>query len=240
MQPALRYWYADARSFPGIRDRTGGATRRSDGRRRISRISWTRTRRGIYEPYRRRVQSRLHRRTNVPLWWISRRTLSLYIIRPGAIRRELLRLRLLSVLQLVRSPILGHVVCLCPVLRLRLYYDYAYQYAASPAVTVVTTPEVQAAPSTIIIYNSPPGRPPAQEYREETTRAPERRSAGPLIYLIAANDGIVWAATSYRTESGVLHFVTTKGEQKQMPLSQVDRELSEQFNRERGVPFQLP
>ena len=120
------------------------------------------------------------------------------------------------------------------------YYDYAYQYAASPAVTVVTTPEVQAAPSTIIIYNSPPGRPPAQEYREETTRAPERRSAGPLIYLIAANDGIVWAATSYRTESGVLHFVTTKGEQKQMPLSRVDRELSEQFNRERGVPFQLP
>jgi len=121
------------------------------------------------------------------------------------------------------------------------YYDYAYQYGgASPNVTVVTTPEAQLAPSTIIVYNLPPGRQPVQQQAEEPTRAPETRSAGPRIYLIAAKDGIVWAATSYTTENGILHFVTTKGERKEMPLSQVDRELSEQFNRERGVPFQLP
>ena len=131
-------------------------------------------------------------------------------------------------------------------------YDSGYEnMAAGPNITVLTTPPAESTPSTIIV-NSPPSREQARSEAEDpglrrpeaekdaAPRQPEPTAGRSQIYLIAARDGIVWAALAYWTDGATLHFVTIKGERKQMPLAQIDRDLSEQFNRERGVPFRLP
>jgi hypothetical protein len=121
-------------------------------------------------------------------------------------------------------------------------YDYGYSnMSAGPNITVLTTPATDAPPSTVIVNNAPP-RPQArsEEEKNEAPQQPEPTGGRSQIYLIAARDGVVWAALAYWTEGANLHFVTIKGDKKQIPLAQIDRDLSEQFNRERGVPFRLP
>ena len=65
-------------------------------------------------------------------------------------------------------------------------------------------------------------------------------SNGSPLYLIAFNDRIIRAATSYRVDGNTLHYVTLDHEEKEAPLNTVDRALSLQLNRERRVSFQLP
>ena len=60
----------------------------------------------------------------------------------------------------------------------------------------------------------------------------------PLL-LIAFKDRNVVTAIAYWTDRGTLHFVTPAREQKQAPLSNVDRERSRALNNERGVPFSV-
>jgi hypothetical protein len=45
---------------------------------------------------------------------------------------------------------------------------------------------------------------------------------------------------AYWVDGATLHYVSMDHEQKQAPLSSVDRDLSERFNRERNVTFRLP
>jgi len=45
------------------------------------------------------------------------------------------------------------------------------------------------------------------------------------------------AAVAYWVEDNTLHYVTRQNEQKQAPLSSVDRAFSEQLKRDRSVPF---
>jgi hypothetical protein len=123
------------------------------------------------------------------------------------------------------------------------YYGYGYSnMAAGPNITVMTAPAADTTPSTIIVNNPTPRSEEARSEpkKDEAPQQPEPTAGRSQIYLIAARDGIVWAALAYWTEGANLHFVTIKGEKKQMPLAQIDRDLSEQFNRERGVPFRLP
>jgi hypothetical protein len=131
------------------------------------------------------------------------------------------------------------------------YSDYAYPtMSAGPAVTVVGTGSSTPAPS-IIVNNAPPRQQTRSEdedsglrqpssVQSESSRQPEPKATRSQIYLIAARNGVVWAALAYWVDGQTLHFVTVKGESKQLPLAQIDRELSEQFNRERNVPFRLP
>lgn len=136
------------------------------------------------------------------------------------------------------------------------YYPYSYDYSspaisAGPAVTVLSTGASNQTPSTVIVNNTTPReqtrsededsglrRPPPEA--SQSQRQPEPQATRSQIYLIAARNGIVWAALAYWVEGQTLNFVTVKGERKQMPLAQIDRDLSEQFNRERNVPFRLP
>jgi hypothetical protein len=67
---------------------------------------------------------------------------------------------------------------------------------------------------------------------------PPPRSASP-IWLVAEKDGTMWAARSYWIEDGSLHFVTMRDERKSIPTDQLDHELSEQLNRERGLDFRV-
>ena len=114
--------------------------------------------------------------------------------------------------------------------------------SAGPAVTVVSTGSSTPAPS-IIVNNAPPRQQTRSEEEDSGVRqSPSGQSESSLnptasheiaIYLIAARNGIVWAALAYWVDGPTLHFITVKGERKQFPLAQIDRELSEQFNRER-------
>ena len=60
------------------------------------------------------------------------------------------------------------------------------------------------------------------------------------LYLLAMRDGTIRAVLSYSADGAALHYVTLDHEQKQVPLSSLDRALSERLNRERNVPFKLP
>ena len=118
------------------------------------------------------------------------------------------------------------------------YPDYGYPvYQPSPNLTMVYT---RPAPTTIYVERAGPSDRQRDEYGQEMQRPRYAAEAEPPIYLIAFRDRSIFAAVSYWAEGGTLHYVTQEHEQKQTPLSTVDRELSDRLNRERGVAFTLP
>jgi len=89
-----------------------------------------------------------------------------------------------------------------------------------------------SSPSVMIISNSPYGYPAAPP--PEFVPPPEPPAPPP------AKDSTIRAVLAYWVDGTTLHYVTMEHEQKQAPLSSVDRDLSERFNRERNVTFRLP
>jgi translation initiation factor IF-2 len=123
-------------------------------------------------------------------------------------------------------------------------YDGGY---ASPAYAVAPQ---QSSPGVNIIFATPPAAPAyteranpvIREYDQYGQQAqPEVGAASSPIYLLAfQNDHVIRAAASYWVNGQTLHYVTLQREEKQVPLSAIDRALTLQLNRERRVPFQLP
>ena len=67
------------------------------------------------------------------------------------------------------------------------------------------------------------------------------RPGGPAtVYLIAFKDHVIRAATAYSAEGPTLYYTTLEGTHERAQFDSVDRELSEQLNRERNVEFRLP
>jgi hypothetical protein len=50
----------------------------------------------------------------------------------------------------------------------------------------------------------------------------------------------ILAAFTYWTEKGDLHYVNLDHQMKQIPLSSIDRELTDRLNRERNLNVRLP
>jgi len=112
-------------------------------------------------------------------------------------------------------------------------YYAPYSYSTPSNVTVLTMPPAQ--PSTTIYMSDDVSRrpaPPAQDNKQLPTRS--------WGYLIAGKDGTVWLAREYSIRGDSLQIVTTTGDKKTIPLTAVDRALTEQLNRERGISVQLP
>jgi hypothetical protein len=120
------------------------------------------------------------------------------------------------------------------------WYSMAQPYT-SPAVVIVTSGREEEDPPQsgrpVVINNTVVNPWRQQDYRMERSRSDE---TGPIVYLIALNDGKAWAAVAYWVDGSTLHLVTRRNEQMTFPLDQVDRSLSERLNRERGIPFRLP
>jgi hypothetical protein len=119
-------------------------------------------------------------------------------------------------------------------------YANPVQYNPSPNVTVIYAANPQTPP----VYSGP-AQPVMRTYDQYGQEVPSSGysaggSTGSPIYLIAAKDQIIRAAASYWVDNGTLHYVTLQHEEKQMPLSSVDRGLTLQLNRERRVAFNLP
>lgn len=138
--------------------------------------------------------------------------------------------------------------------------DYGYGYPPDNGYSPSGYPYVDnsggGAPAVIINQNSggypygppagqayaPPPPPPAPAIREYTgpaTQAQAQQYQAPL-YLIAFSDGMIRAVLAYWVDGATLHYVSMDHEQKQAPLSTVDRALSDRLNRERNVTFELP
>ncbi len=110
-------------------------------------------------------------------------------------------------------------------------YPDSYGYADS-----AYAPPAPAPP--VIVEQTPPAL-TVHEYIAPA-QAPQAEQYGEPLYLLAMRDGTIRAVLSYSANGASLHYVTLDHEQKQVPLSSLDRALSERLNRERHVPFKLP
>ena len=107
------------------------------------------------------------------------------------------------------------------------YYNYGPSYIAAP---------VQA-PSVVVNQNYQP-----ETARPTMIQAPaEGQFYRPAdFYLIAFQDHTIRAALSYSVEGNEIKWVTRDHEERSAPLESVDRQFSEQINRDRRVEFRLP
>lgn len=117
------------------------------------------------------------------------------------------------------------------------YSNPAYNYNASPNVTVIYPPPAPAQPP-VYVSSVPTHRGNYDEYGQPLQRS-SPANASP-IYLIALKDHTIYAASSYRVEGKTLHYVNLDNAAKQVPLDQVDRNFSMQLNQQRHVAFHLP
>jgi hypothetical protein len=115
-------------------------------------------------------------------------------------------------------------------------YPFSYPYSdygsSGPSVMIISNPPYpypppppEAAPPPPSVREYPP--PQAQEY--ETP-----------LFLLAFKDGTIRAVLAYWVDGPTLRYVSMDHEQKQTPLTSIDRDLSERLNRERNVIFSLP
>lgn len=109
------------------------------------------------------------------------------------------------------------------------YAGYSGDYQPQPPVIVnQVMPYVDQAP--------PPPQPVVREYRPPA----ESTNNGPVLYLFALKNNNILAAYTYWAEKGDLHYVNLDHQMKQIPLSSIDRELTDRLNRERNLSVRLP
>ena len=128
------------------------------------------------------------------------------------------------------------------------YSDYSYPNSY-PSAYPYSNGYSYSTPSVMIISNSPYGYPAAPTPQAPPPPEPTLREYGPTaqsqkyetpLFLIAFKDGAIRAVLAYWVDGTILHYVSMDHEQKQAPLTSVDRDLSERLNRERNVTFSLP
>ena len=136
-------------------------------------------------------------------------------------------------------------------------YGYGYD---SPAVESYYSPggygsgpayyeSVPQSPPVVIneYYRPPTAQPRMRDYSnggyglepppQSTSSAPAKK---PDYWLIAFPNGTIVLAVAYWTDHDTLHYVTRAKEPKQIPISAIDRDLTEQLNQERGLEFRIP
>jgi len=91
---------------------------------------------------------------------------------------------------------------------------------------------------TVIVAQTPPA-PALRQYLAPAQTTQSQKYEEPL-YLLAMHDGTIRAVLAYWADGASVRYVTLDHEQKQAPLSSIDRALSERLNRERNVQFKLP
>ena len=144
------------------------------------------------------------------------------------------------------------------------YFAYPVAYPVYVPVETAPAPQPtqiinQPAPSVVINNNYMPdtaSRPMMREYSADSLPQPlgqtdrrraqpepeemdEPASIKPVVYLVAMKDGGIYSAVAYWLEDTTLHYITPKHDHNHASLDLVDRELTDQLNRERKVPFKL-
>ncbi len=119
--------------------------------------------------------------------------------------------------------------------------------------------QVYAPPSPSVIINNnympeTASKPVIREYSAESLPQPlghQKQSqstaedteptgeAKPVVYLLAMKDGSIYSAVAYWIEDTTLHYITPRHDHNRASLDLVDREITDQVNRERKVPFRF-
>jgi hypothetical protein len=95
---------------------------------------------------------------------------------------------------------------------------------------------------------------PDQAPTPQTSTAPQTTNLAPAptaplalnnqldqpYFLIAMKDTTIYAASAYWIDGNTLNYVTIQGNENQVSLDLVDRDLSKRLNRDRNVAFGLP
>jgi hypothetical protein len=134
-------------------------------------------------------------------------------------------------------------------------YDAPYPYQQQPQVTVIAPPPQ---PPVIInqYFTSDTARPVMHEYAPGSLPDPNSGGtrtytapSGPVfaepndqkatIWLIAFKDGSIYPAIGFWMEGDTVHYITKDGSHNRASLDRIDRDFSEQLNRERGLEFKL-
>lgn len=118
------------------------------------------------------------------------------------------------------------------------YYPDGYAYNSTPNVTVVYPQTAAADPPPAYAQSGRAVIRSYDQYGQETHTSADGATASP-IYLIAMKDGVIRAASSYSVEGGTLHYVTLQHQEQTVPISSIDRTLTNQLNRERRVNLNL-
>ncbi len=134
------------------------------------------------------------------------------------------------------------------------FYGFSPSYYEPPAYEQQPQQPREQAPVVIINQNFAPevARPSMREYsagslpaqvqpepevRAETKSVDDER---PTVYLIAMKDSTIYSSLAYWLEDDTVHYITTQHSHNRATIDLIDRELSIQLNRERGVEFKLP
>jgi hypothetical protein len=122
------------------------------------------------------------------------------------------------------------------------YYPDNYNsypaYQQSPNVTVVY-PQTQPA-SPAYAERATPVMREYDQYGQQLRPAGSGNESSSPIYLIALKNHNIFAASSYSVSGGTVHYVTLEHAEKQVPIDDIDRDMTLRLNGERHVAFQLP
>jgi hypothetical protein len=99
-------------------------------------------------------------------------------------------------------------------------------------------PESNTSNSSVRVYEAPM-RSGGTNNQPRSTAARPPVDDKPTIYLIALKDSSIHSAIGYWVEDGTLHYVTPQGTANRVTLDRVDKDLTDQLNRERHVDFTL-
>lgn len=113
------------------------------------------------------------------------------------------------------------------------FYDYGESQSADPGRSTANPPALPPAVAET-------AHPVIHEYAQsEEYGIPLEQPNHPVLFLIAFQDKTIRAATTYWVDGGALHYLDTAHQEKEAPLSSVDRALSAQLNSERHVQFNI-
>ena len=82
--------------------------------------------------------------------------------------------------------------------------------------------------------------PPAQPEPERRVELKSVDDEKPTVYLLAMKDSTIFSSLAYWVEDDTVHYITTQHSHNRATIDLIDRELSIQLNRERGLEFKLP
>ncbi|HTZ98556.1 MAG TPA: hypothetical protein VMB18_19290 [Terriglobales bacterium] len=107
------------------------------------------------------------------------------------------------------------------------YYGAAYDSSPRVVASSSSAQDLSIRPATYIQRSEP------------AAQASTPAANGPAMTIIAMKDGTAMLAQGYWVEDGKLQWMSEKGEQKALPLEQVDLYQTTQLNHERNVEFVL-
>lgn len=117
------------------------------------------------------------------------------------------------------------------------------QYSGQPTV-FVNQQNIERVPPPILVvnpdYTPEVARPVLREYSHISNPYENFAPGTPKVYLLALKDGSLRQSVAYWKEEQKLHYIRPDHKQESVAISELDRESTVRFNKERGIEFKLP